>query len=418
MGAETRTGGREATSAVIGGGLAIAVGEPKGRTPKGFRWTLLSEVARLETGHTPSRRHPEYWDGDIPWIGIRDATSNHGRTINATIQTVTQLGIDNSSARILPAGTVCLSRTASVGYVVIMGRPMATSQDFVNWVCGPELDPVYLKYVFQADRDALLRFANGSTHQTIYFPEVKAFHALLPSLEEQRAIVRVLGALDEKVESNQRAAKTALELASAKFELACAVDGIECKVGDLATFHNRMRVPLSSAQRAQRPGPVPYYGATGVFGHVDDYIFDDVLTLVGEDGSVVNPDGTPVLQYIWGRSWVNNHAHVLTGSGVTTELLHLALRRLDVRPAVTGAVQAKLSMGNLSAMTVTIPGSATLPQLEADIAPLFEMYRMRANETATLLLLRDRLIPELLSGKLRAGDLAAGMHVYSGPEER
>jgi Type I restriction modification DNA specificity domain len=85
----------------------------------------------LETGHTPSRRHPEWWGGDIPWIGIRDATENHVRTIVTTNQHTNELGIENSSARILPANTACLSRTASVGYVVVMRRPMATSQDFV-----------------------------------------------------------------------------------------------------------------------------------------------------------------------------------------------------------------------------------------------------------------------------------------------
>lgn len=210
---ETRTGGRPATTGVIGGGSALAVGRPVTTTPPGFEWTPLSEIARLETGHTPSRRHPEYWDGEIPWIGIKDATANHGRTIFSTKQWVTPLGIENSAARVLPAQTVCLSRTASIGYVVVMGVPMATSQDFVNWICGTELDFRYLKYVLQLERATLLRFAHGTTHQTIYFPEVKAFHLLLPAITEQRAIADVLGALDDKVESNLRVVNSASELA-------------------------------------------------------------------------------------------------------------------------------------------------------------------------------------------------------------
>ena len=103
------------------------------------------------------------------------------------------LGIANSSARILPENTVCLSRTASVGYVVVMGRPMATSQDFVNWVCSRELDHRFLKYVLLSEQSAFLRFASGTTHQTIYFPEVKAFHVCLPPPPEQRAIAHILG---------------------------------------------------------------------------------------------------------------------------------------------------------------------------------------------------------------------------------
>ena len=179
---------------------------------------MLTDLARLETGHTPSRRRPEYWDGDIPWIGIRDATGNHGRTLLDTKQHVTQAGIDNSSARLLPANTVCLSRTASVGYVVVMGRPMATSQDFVNWVCDPEkLDYRYLKYALLAERGSYSRFSHGTTHQTIYFPEAKAFHLLAPEREEQSAIADVLSALDDKIEQNQRTAQALERLARAMF---------------------------------------------------------------------------------------------------------------------------------------------------------------------------------------------------------
>src|SRR5207247_1292143 len=99
----------------IFGQFALSVGKPESTPPPGWDWVRLTDVARLESGHTPSKRHPEYWGGDIPWIGIRDAKAHHGDRIYDTIQTTNELGIQNSSARILPAGTVCLSRTASVG---------------------------------------------------------------------------------------------------------------------------------------------------------------------------------------------------------------------------------------------------------------------------------------------------------------
>jgi len=81
---------------------------------------------------------------------------------------------------------------------------MATSQDFVNWVCTDALDWRFLKSVLVAERDALLRYAHGTTHQTIYFPEVKAFWLATPPRSEQHAITSVLGALDDKIESNRR----------------------------------------------------------------------------------------------------------------------------------------------------------------------------------------------------------------------
>ena len=213
-----RTGGREATTGVIPGRVALSVGCPDIEPPNGWKWTSLSSVAQLESGHTPSRNHPEYWDDGIPWIGIKDATENHGRTLSDTYQHVSALGLENSSARLLPVDTVCLSRTASVGFVVVMGRPMATSQDFVNWVCGPNIEPHYLKYVLLAENEALWRFASGTTHQTIYYPEAKAFHVCLPSITEQKAIAAVLGALDDKIELNRRMNATLEAMARALFQ--------------------------------------------------------------------------------------------------------------------------------------------------------------------------------------------------------
>lgn len=195
--AQTKTGGRDATTRSIPPKLALAVGTPSTPAPPGWRWTALTDLARLESGHTPSRRHPEYWNGEIPWLSIRDAKAHHGGWIADTEEHTNRLGIANSSARVLPAGTVCLSRTASVGYVVVLRRPMATSQDFVNWVCSDELDPEFLKYIFLAEGEDILRFASGAVHQTIYFPEAKAFHICHPSIDEQR---RIVGILDEAFE--------------------------------------------------------------------------------------------------------------------------------------------------------------------------------------------------------------------------
>lgn len=182
------SGGRGATDTRIAGQAAIAVNDPGTALPRAWRWTPLLRLARQETGHTPSRRHPEYWDGDVPWLGIRDARKHHGGVIDRTAQTITAAGLEASSARVLPARTVCLSRTASVGYVTLLGRPMATSQDFVTWTCSAALLPEYLMYALMAEGKSIRRFGRGSTHTTIYFPELRALHIALPPLEEQQAI--------------------------------------------------------------------------------------------------------------------------------------------------------------------------------------------------------------------------------------
>jgi type I restriction enzyme S subunit len=165
------------------GGRAVATNDARDQTGKG--WVELTKAARLESGHTPSRKRPEWWGGNVPWIALPDIRALDGTTVVATSETTNELGLANSSARLLPEGTVVLSRTASVGFVAVMGKPMATSQDFVNWVPGPQLRPWYLAYALIAAREYLRGLASGAVHKTIYMPTLKSLHIRLPSLDDQ-----------------------------------------------------------------------------------------------------------------------------------------------------------------------------------------------------------------------------------------
>jgi len=178
--------------------------------PPGWRWHPLSELARLESGHTPSRRHPEWWGGDIPWIALPDIRALDGQVVMETAEYTNVEGIANSSARVLPAGTVVLSRTASVGFVTVMGRPMATSQDFVNWVCGPELDPHFLALLLRASRDFILSLASGAVHKTVYVPTVQSFQVCIPEIDVQRRMVEAVAKQLQMTQLAREAAETQL----------------------------------------------------------------------------------------------------------------------------------------------------------------------------------------------------------------
>lgn len=156
----------------------------------GWRWEMLTDVARLATGHTPDRKVPAYWNGGIPWISLSDIRTLDGTVGSSTSETISENGIAHSAAVKLPPGTVCFSRTASIGFVTVMGREMATSQDFVNWVCGPSLDPTYLMHALILSRSRLRALAPGSTHKTIYFPTVQQFRVLVPPLDQQRMFAK------------------------------------------------------------------------------------------------------------------------------------------------------------------------------------------------------------------------------------
>jgi type I restriction enzyme, S subunit len=156
-----------------------------GQIPAHWQAKRTKFAARLRSGHTPSRQHPEYWyECTIPWFGLVDVWQLRDGTreiVTETAEKISELGLANSAARLLPRGTVMLSRTASVGFPGIMGVDMATTQDFVNWVCGPSLRPEYLLYVFRSMHHELRRLTMGSTHQTIYMARCRPLLYANPS---------------------------------------------------------------------------------------------------------------------------------------------------------------------------------------------------------------------------------------------
>ena len=189
---------------------AIDTRQVRARVPRGCSWELLTDVARLATGHTPDRDRSDYWGGEIPWISLTDIRSLDGAVATNTLQNVTPLGIENSSSVLLPKGTVCFSRTASVGFVTVMGREMSTSQDFMNWVCSPKLDPTYLMWALITSRQRLLALSTGSTHRTIYMRVVEQFRVLVPPLPLQHEFARRVTAV-EKLKTAQRASLAELD---------------------------------------------------------------------------------------------------------------------------------------------------------------------------------------------------------------
>ena len=260
----------------------------------------------------------------------------------------------------------------------------------------------------------------------------------LPALPEQRAIANILGTLDDKIELNRRMNQTLEAMASAIFqdwfvdfgpvraklegqepylpselwdlfpdelvdsELGEIPEGWEVgELGEIIEILDRIRIPLNSRQRSQRQGPYPYYGAAGIMDYVDDFLFDGVFVLTGEDGSVIDNDGYPVVQYVWGQFWVNNHAHVMKGkNGVSDEYLYLLLKGQNIGAFVTGAVQPKLSQGNLKAVPIVKPDLTICQTFTALTDPIFSSFRHHSDESHTLSAQRDTLLPKLVSGEI------------------
>lgn len=180
--------------------------------PSGWQLERLVDVSTLESGHTPARTNPTYWDGDIPWVSLHDTSALSFREIFDTKLMVTNEGISNSSARVLPKGTVALSRTATVGKAVLLGREMATSQDFACFLPSEHVETRYLLHLFKCMAPEWRRLSAGSTHQTIYMPIFKRLQVLLPPSKEQRRIAEILDTIDEAIQASERVIEKRREL--------------------------------------------------------------------------------------------------------------------------------------------------------------------------------------------------------------
>ena len=251
----------------------------------------------------------------------------------------------------------------------------------------------------------------------VNFDPVKAKIAALESGEDAEGVTRaamraISGKTDDELDKmegeqpeNYAKLKTTAELFPAVMqdsELGEVPEGWEVSnFGDVSTCFDKNRIPLSKMQREQKQGPIPYYGATSVMDFVDEHIFDDIYLLIGEDGSVLKDDGTPFIQYIWGKSWVNNHAHVLQGTnGVSTEHLMLFMQNQNITAYVTGAVQLKLNQKNMNSIPFINAGKHINDAFYVSIAPLYGFKRNAEEEIEDLSNLRDILLPKLLSGEL------------------
>ncbi len=303
-----------------------------------------------------------------------------------------------------------------MGYVVTMAVPMCTSQDFVNWVCGPGLDHRYLAYVLQLEQATIRRFASGTTHQTVYFPEAKAFHIAAPDIEEQRAIAATLGALDDKIDSNRRVIATGVDLA----RTGCSSGDQRTTIGAVAEISKGLSYKGSGLRDEGGEGILPLVNLANFV--TSGWLNPNGLKFYGGDYKqrhiagpadvlVANTDLTQ-RRVILGRP-----ALVPPGLGPTLFTHHVfAVRPHD--PTLSVAIWAQLNSqrfreradGFATGTTVAALPPAALLDFEIALPAalsinaarqVLEVVWQREEETVRLAALRDALLPELLCGRIR-----------------
>ena len=171
--------------------------------PTHWEVTPVKRIAVLESGHTPDRKVDAYWeDCGIPWVSLNDTEilRENDYISNTTIE-INQLGLENSSARMLPARAVVFTRDATIGESAITTQPMAVSQHIIAWLCLTDIIvEEFLLLAIYGMRGELLRLTNGSTIGTIGLSDVKSIRIALPPLSEQNEIVSIIFQQKSKIE--------------------------------------------------------------------------------------------------------------------------------------------------------------------------------------------------------------------------
>lgn len=384
-----------------------------------FREYLISELGEIITGKTPSTKNEENFGDQMPFLTPTDDMES--RYVSNTIRKLSKKGIEVVRNKIIPKKSICVSCIGSqLGKVVITTEDTVTNQQINSIVPNSNFNYLFLYYLMQREGRKLNYLSKNSTAVPIInkseFSNLKVY---APSINNQIKIANILDSYDQKIETNNKIIANLEAQAQAIFkyyfidfepfadgkfidsDLGPIPEGWEVtNLGKVINIHDSKRIPLSKMQREQMEKIYPYYGANGIIDYVDDYIFDGTYLLMGEDGTVVDENNHPILNYVNGKIWVNNHAHVITGKNRSTEFIYILLSQTNIQNIVTGAVQLKINQTNLKSIKVINPPRNILDIYERNINSNFRLILKLRKQNQTLAQTRDALLPKLIAGEI------------------
>jgi len=292
-----------------------------------------------------------------------------------------------------------------------------------------EVNPEYLMMWMsrsEFDRQACF-LAVGGVRGSLEWEDFCDMELPVPSIEKQRAFVKEYNTIVNRIKLNEQLNQKLEETAQALYkhwfvdfefpdengkpykssggkmvwceELDNEIpEGWEAgNLSQISVCLDYKRKPLSLLERNEFKGVYPYYGAMGIVDFVKEYIFDGEFILFSEDGvNVIDSKGHPSVFFIWGKFWVNNHAHILEGkNGYKVQFLYLALKEVNVSDIVTGAAQPKINQENMNSIKLVIPNLDIVMNFQKLIKPIFESYKIYSTQTKRLELLKNLLLSKM-----------------------
>ena len=434
--------------------------------PKGWVGTHVGEIYDIVGGGTPSTKVDKYWEGDIPWITSADIIDlkeirprNH----------INEEAIKNSATNLVPEKSIIVVTRVGLGKLALTKTPLCFSQDSQALIGNTSIIfPDYsLYYLSQAVQMFKYRH-RGTTIAGVTKKQLAELPFALPPIFEQHRIVAKIEELFTRLDAGTEALKKVkaqlkryrqavlkyafegkltqewreansgkLEPASILLErireqrekeakgeakesppidtseLAVLPEGWEwVRFGELVEILDSKRIPVNSDEREKRilgksaSELVPYYGATGQVGWIDDYIFDEELVLLGEDGAPFFDPAKNKAYTIKGKTWVNNHAHVLRAiNGITSNsFICNYLNIFDYHGYVTGTTRAKLNQEPMRKIPIPIPPlleqQKIVEEAESRLSMADELQNLAEKSLKQSERLRQSILKQAFKGKL------------------
>lgn len=343
--------------------------------PDGVDFHRLGEIATLVRGHGLPKS--EFVPEGVGAIHYGQIYTHFGAWADEVISHVRP----DAAARlaVVNPGDVILANTSENLEDVCKALAWVGRGDIVTGghatVVKHSMEPKFLSYWFQSPsfQTQKRRLATGTKVIDVSARQLEGVKVPVPPLEIQREIVRILDQftqLEAELEAELEARRA--QFMRVREELLHSADGVVTSLGDLADNLDRYRRPIAKAQRAS--GSIPYYGASGVVDKVDGYIFDDDLLLISEDGANLIARNSPIAFSISGKSWVNNHAHVLRFPNRDVQkFVEFYVNWLDIAQYVSGESQPKLNRSSLDRISIPLPPPCEISRIVSSLGRFEEL---------------------------------------------
>lgn len=366
----------------------------------------------VTAGGTPDTSEPAYWDGGIRWMASGELNLKRVYEVEGRI---TDAGLKNSSTKVIPPRCVLIGLAGqgkTRGTIAMNMVELCTNQSIAAIFPNEAVfNSDYLYHNLDSRYAELRRLsAGGEGRGGLNLQIIKSLPVPLPKPAEQQKIAECLSTLDELIgaESQKLAALKAHKkglmqqlfpregetLPRLRFpEFHAAPEWKEQPLSEVCEVLNNRRKPITSSERTA--GPYPYYGASGIVDYVDNFIFEEPLLLVGEDGAKWGAfEKTAFVAS--GKYWVNNHAHVLRGMKVSNVFLENYLTKIDLSPFVTGAAPPKLTLGKLKIIPIPVPPTtAEQHRIAACLSSLDDLIATQSDRLAALQAHKQGLLQQL-----------------------